>query len=329
MDLTTIQRNKYFFMDEIKTKVCSNKNCVHGGKPQPLTNFNKHRGHKDGLTSNCKDCIKAQKDKYYVENREKVLADQKKYVEENHEKILERHKKYYQEHIDERLEYQANYYEENHDKILENSKIYRDNHKEDIKEYKANYYEENKDNVSKKQKEYNESLALYDSCADKLMIYEEVQKDKDNSDLLQVRCKYCGRWFNPTNLQVKNRLASINSGFINGERNFYCSDSCKKSCPSYRQRKYPKGFKQNTSREVQPELRKMVLARDNWTCQKCGKSKDEFPELELHCHHMFPINEDPVGSADMDNCITYCKECHKWVHMNVPGCGYNEMKCSE
>ena len=22
-----------------------------------------------------------------------------------------------------------------------------------------------------------------------------------------------------------------------------------------------------------------------------------------------------------------CKECHKWVHMNVPGCGYSELKC--
>ena len=114
-----------------------------------------------------------------------------------------------------------------------------------------------------------------------------------------------------------------------GEANLYCSEGCKRSCPTFGQKLYPKDFKQNSSREVQPELRKMVLERDNWTCQKCGKSKEDFPELELHCHHIFPLNENPVESADMDNCITYCKECHKWIHKNVPGCGYAEMKCSE
>ena len=40
-------------------------------------------------------------------------------------------------------------------------------------------------------------------------------------------------------------------------------------------------------------------------------------------------NEDPVCSADVDNCITVCVDCHQWIHTHVPGCGYGELRCSE
>jgi 5-methylcytosine-specific restriction endonuclease McrA len=102
----------------------------------------------------------------------------------------------------------------------------------------------------------------------------------------------------------------------------YCSDGCKSECPIYNQSKWPKGFKKATSREVQPQLRQMVLERDNYECQKCGS------ELALHCHHIYPLNESPITSADMDECITLCLTCHEEVHMNVAGCGYYEMRCS-
>ena len=67
------------------------------------------------------------------------------------------------------------------------------------------------------------------------------------------------------------------------------------------------------SREVQPELRAMVLKRDKYTCQKCECTK------KLQCHHIIPVAYDPLLSADMDNCITYCKKCHKKAHQQ-PGC---------
>ena len=58
-----------------------------------------------------------------------------------------------------------------------------------------------------------------------------------------------------------------------GEARLYCTDQCKYACPTYYQHLYPKGHKTATSREVQPELRQMVLARDNYTCQNCNKYK--------------------------------------------------------
>ena len=83
-------------------------------------------------------------------------------------------------------------------------------------------------------------------------------------------------------------------------------------------------FKLATSREVQPELRKLVLKRDDYKCQKCLKGLDE---VQLHCHHIDPIINNPVESADIDNCVTLCKACHKEVH-KLPNCSYIELKCN-
>ena len=206
----------------------------------------------------------------------------------------------------------------------EKDKEYREQNKDKIKEYQKEYqkeyYEQNKDIIKEYQKEYCKSNALYEKYKDKLI---GVDYKSDEEGYLLVRCKYCNKWFHPTNLSVTNY---INSG--DGRRNLYCSDGCKKSCPTYRMVKYEKGFRQNTSREVQPELRKLVLERDNWTCQKCGRSKDEDINLILHCHHIDPVKNNPIESADMDNCITLCKECHKEAHRRK-GCRYSDLaSCS-
>ena len=178
------------------------------------------------------------------------------------------------------------------------------------------YREQNKDRI----KEYRESNALYETYKDRLM---GIECKSDEEGYLLVRCKYCNKWFHPNNSNVNHYIQAGD-----GRLNLYCSDGCKKSCPTYGMRKYEKGFRQNTSREVQPELRKLVLERDNWTCQKCGRSKDEDINLILHCHHIDPVKNNPIESADMDNCVTLCKECHKEAHRRK-GCRYSDLaSCS-
>jgi len=76
-----------------------------------------------------------------------------------------------------------------------------------------------------------------------------------------------------------------------------------------------------TSREVQPALRKLVLERDDWTCQKCDSQ-----ENGLHCHHIDPVINNPIESSDIDNCITLCKSCHKEIH-KLPNCQYTNLRC--
>ena len=269
------------------------------------------------------------KRKYAEANREKVRESQKKSYyknfEKNKDKIRERSRKYHDEHRDElnekkRIRRQDLDY---HAKELEYKKKYREEHLEEHREYMKKWHEEN-----------NNAPAKYDAWFEKISPYyepDQIRRDPDNSELIQFKCHLssCENWVNPTYEQLTKRYRSI-VGSTGGENNIYCSDECKQKCPVFGAKDFPKGFKPKIdySREAQPELREMVLKRDNYTCQKCGKSKKEFPDIVLHCHHKFPLNEDPVCSADIDNCITLCVDCHKWVHKNVPGCNLNELKCS-
>lgn len=160
-------------------------------------------------------------------------------------------------------------------------------------------------------------------CAEELD-YDIIEK-YDNFKLLKVKCSYCGSWFNPNFSETYRRIGALNGGVV-GEHRFYCSKNCKLACPIYGRQKYARGHAPATSREVQPELRQMVLERDNWTCQygSCGKTNKD---AELHCHHFEGININPIESADLDMCITFCKKHHKLVHKQRD-CRYFELTCN-
>lgn len=147
---------------------------------------------------------------------------------------------------------------------------------------------------------------------DRLSPYEECRSD-DNGQL-EVKCFKCGTWIKPTKSQIYGRIYGINH---EDQNHFYCSDSCKLQCPIFRKHPY---ITSPSKRELQPELRKMVLERDNHQCVKCGSTSN------LVCHHIDPVVSNPIESTDMDNCITLCKDCHKLSH-NIPGCSYIEIKC--
>ncbi len=214
--------------------------------------------------------------------------------------------------------YQRKYREGNKEK----RKKYREENKEEIKVTSKKWYEEHKE----KSKAQRNSPALFATYAHQLLFVVEDPKEDDNGYLL-TRCTYCYRYFHPTNQMVNTRSKSIkNYGNGNGkvgECRLYCSDGCKDACSIYHQRKYPKGFKPATSREVDPLIRKMCLARDNYTCQKCEKTIDE---IELHAHHIEGATQMPMLSNDIDNVITFCKPCHKWIHM-LNGCRYVDLRC--
>jgi len=178
---------------------------------------------------------------------------------------------------------------------------------------------------------YQRNEVSFDQKAHLLEQFHEVRRNEERPDILEVRCAHpeCRNWFKPTYTEVKNRIAGINGS---GGKNLYCSQGCKDSCPVYG-KSYISiikldhfnyiGILPDSYKEViHPELRKMVLERDNYTCQKCSTTE------HLNCHHINPVISSPVEANDLDNCITLCIECHKWIHMNIPGCGYAELRCS-
>lgn len=164
---------------------------------------------------------------------------------------------------------------------------------------------------------------MYNTHKSTLGLYEEIRKQK-GTEILEVRCAYCNQWYTPTRYSVNARLDSINN-LNKGEQRLYCSENCKQACPTYGRRDYPKGFKHTTSREVSTYLRQLVLERDNWTCQICGKTINE---AQLHVHHMDPVSWNPMFQNDIDSCITLCKGCHKMIHSRI-GCRYIDLVCKK
>lgn len=279
------------------------KVCTKCGKEKDFEAFYKNKYGKYGLASQCIACKKA----YSSVRRQYKREYDKKYRKNNKERISNYLTKYYEQNKEKLLDYSKNYDKLNKKIVSKRAKEYRAKNKCALKINKKRYY--------------NES-AKYETYKDKLTV-DELPKLSDDGTSLEVSCRYCGKYFKPTNQQVSDRIKALTNAA--SENSLYCSMGCKKACPVFGQQKYPKGFKKGTSREVQPELRQLVFERDNYTCKMCSSTK---AAVEIHCHHILPLNESPIESADIDNCITLCKECHKKAH-SLPNCGYNELKCSK
>jgi hypothetical protein len=56
--------------------------------------------------------------------------------------------------------------------------------------------------------------------------------------------------------------------------------------------------------------REAVFARDNWTCQDCGKKCGK----DIIAHHIKLFSEYPELRTSIENGVTLCRECHKLRH---------------
>jgi len=293
----------------MKTKICTKCKIE-----KDISEFSKNKNKKDGLTIWCKSCYK----QYYKDNCEKIIKQRKQYYKDNREKITKQHKQYYKNNSEKMIKQQRQYCKNNVEKI----KQYCKDNAEKIAKQRKQYCKDNTEKIAKQRKQYYKNNALFETYSKQLEIFEEIRYCPKNNKLLEVKCAYCGRWFQPTNLQVRNRLQAFKGNYF-GEHRFYCSENCKIACPIYNQNKWPKGFKKATSREVVPLLRQLVLKRDNYTCQMCGATIET---AELHVHHIISYMLNKMLANDPDSCITLCKECHKRVH-SQKGCRYIDLRC--
>lgn len=165
------------------------------------------------------------------------------------------------------------------------------------------------------------NIPLFDTYAHQISWCEPVRRDPKDEKILQVKCTYCGKWYNPKTQIIWDRIKHFD-GRGRGEQRFYCSSECKHLCPIYGQKTRYKFQDGDYTREVQAELRQLVFERDDWNCIKCNNTK------ELHCHHVEGIRWNPLESADIDTCVTFCKSCHEEVHKQK-GCRKIDMKCKE
>jgi hypothetical protein len=176
---------------------------------------------------------------------------------------------------------------------------------------------------------YNSNdIPKYNTYAPQIEWCEKVRRSPTDGNILEVKCTKCNEWFIPSLSDVWSRIKSINSK-MNGEAHLYCSDQCKKTCSIYH-KKPSELMKEDAiragrlnwlklDREVQPELRKMVLERDGYQCVKCDSTN------KIHCHHIYPVSTNPLESADVDNCMTLCIDCHREAHKKE-GCKLGQLR---
>lgn len=148
--------------------------------------------------------------------------------------------------------------------------------------------------------------------------FSKVEEIRQNDFVIQVRCKLksCRQWFIPTYDQLRYRIYALEHDDGNDGLFFYCSEECKKLCPSYNI-KPPRDLKVAKlpyTRHQYEIFRKYVLERDNNKCQYCGEKAE-------HVHHERPQKLEPFFSLDPDFAWSCCEECHyKYGHKKGTEC---------
>jgi len=268
------------------------KKCSRCCKVLSLDCFSVDNSSKDKLTSACKACQK----KWREDNAEKLS----KYRRNNSAELNLRCKRYR---------------EANPEKKKIRDKKYYDSHKEEARLQFKRYYKKNRKKILKIRK----APAMYEQYAKQIGYAETIRKGPKG--YLVCLCVYCGREFIPNNTDVMHRIGSLN-GSNEGEAKLYCSDKCKRECPTYWRNLTAKSTKSGTSREVPATFRQIALRDRNYTCEKCGST-----ENGLHVHHIEGATEQPLLSADLKNVLVVCKSCHKKIHKQK-GCGYYDYRCN-
>ena len=241
--------------------------CTKCGVPYPddPTNFPYVKGKRNGRV--CKICAAKRTKKWSFENREILAIKRKEYRIKNADPIHIYQRKYNQEH-----------------KVELNK--WRENNSDKCKVVADRSREKTRGNRLISVRKYGHSRCTFKTFVSQLTIEEDPIEGEDG--FLLAKCAYCGQYFYPTIIQARGRIASLtNKG--HGENRLYCSSGCKTACPIFQQKSWPRGYKPASSREVDPLIRQMCLARDNYECQKCGVSIED---AELHAHHIEGGNTD-------------------------------------
>ena len=117
------------------------------------------------------------------------------------------------------------------------------------------------------------------SCGSKLAGKKRVRT--------QLLCHHCNNSFYPSNGHLGMK---------------YCSQDCR-----YKSKRKKDSDKNRNSWRYR-SWRKMVIKRDDYTCQKCGSTK------HLQAHHIQEWKYYPELRYEVDNGQTLCKFCHSDHH---------------
>jgi hypothetical protein len=137
------------------------KVCTRCKVEKEFTEFSIQKSAKDGVRSSCKECLKIDARKYYLNNKEVMLSKHKIYSQNNKEKLKEKSKIRYINNKEKVSEKGKLYRLKNSDKVKESKKIYYETNKETLKPKYKEYRLKNKENRNKAERERRKSDSLY------------------------------------------------------------------------------------------------------------------------------------------------------------------------
>lgn len=121
------------------------------------------------------DSVKLKRQKYYQENKEKILARSKQYYQENKEKIINKQKQYNKNN----KEYSKQYYQDNKEEIIKQVKLYQKLNRAKCRE------------TARKLRRKNLTKIIKDhgSCPDAPICYVTVKTAEINKHLAELLVK--------------------------------------------------------------------------------------------------------------------------------------------
>jgi hypothetical protein len=172
-----------------------------------------------------------------------------------------------------RAEYSRNKYLIHKERILLQSKEYYDNNKSSIADRHKRWYLDNKDAVTDSHKKY------YEDNKESILLQDKQYYEENKTRILAYQKQY----------------KRDNKEKINKWRRSHTVES--------QQWRF-------TNEAYKWKL--AVYARDNYTCQHCGKN-----HCKIHAHHIKPAKDFEDLRFDISNGICLCVECHKKQHSYV------------
>jgi hypothetical protein len=208
-------------------------------------------------------------------------------------------------------------------------KNYRDNNLDKVHSYRKKHYEKCKEEIKERDRNYNRQN-YYTAKAPTILYAHKLTINEDPIDdgngYLLVKCAYCGKYFYPTILEVKNRIQRLSHPI--GESRLYCSDECKFICPLFR-RWSPEAIERGRGNGenhhnwkggiahepycpiwIKSEFKENIRERDNNQCQNpyCYEKLilRQGKKMKPSVHH---INHNKKDCHPL-NLITICQSCN-------------------
>jgi len=134
-------------------------------------------------------------------------------------------------------------------------------------------------------------------------------KNNPSFTSIEVECSWCGK-------KIIRNMATIAKN-----NNFFC---CRKHCGLWKAQNLRGDKIYNWKGGYMPyygenwlSQRRLALKRDNYTCQKCGKTKDDLGK-NPDVHHKKSFRkfglENYIQANDLKNLICLCGKCHSRIH---------------